>query len=64
MLIKWIKKKILKSIIKDITRELPNIKARAIETLEEHKDELLEFCKKKLKESIEEFIKSRFGKAV
>lgn len=64
MLIKWIKKKILKSIIKDITNELPNIKAKAIEALEIYKDELLEFCKKKLKEAIEEFVKSRFNKAV
>ena len=59
MLIKWIKKKVLKSIIDDLIEQLPNVKVTILNYLEAHKNELLEFCKKKLKEAIVEFIKSR-----
>lgn len=64
MLIKWIKKKILKSIINDIKKEMPQLKEEALKLLEVYKDELLEFCKKKLKDAIEEFVKDRFNKAI
>lgn len=64
MLIKWIKKKILKSIINDIKKEMPQLKQEALKLLEVYKDELLEFCKKKLKDAIEEFIKNHYNKAV
>lgn len=64
MLIKWIKKKILKSIINDIKKDMPHLKEEALKLLEVYKDELLEFCKKKLKDAIEEFVKDRFNKTV
>ena len=48
MIIKWIKKKILKSIINDLKKEMPHLKEEALKLLEVYKDELLEFCKKKL----------------
>ena len=56
MLIKWIKKKVLKWIINDLKKEMPHLKEEALALLEVYKDELLEFCKKKLKDAIEEFI--------
>ena len=64
MLIKWIKKKVLKSIINDIKKEMPHLKEEALNLLEVYKDELLEFCKKKLKDAIEEFINYKFNKTV
>ena len=64
MIIKWIKKKILKSIINDIKKEMPYLKEEALKLLEVYKDELFEFCKKKLKDAIEEFINNKFNKTV
>ena len=58
MIIKWVKKKILQSIIKDITKELPVIEQELLKLLEEKKNELFQFCKAKLKEAIEEFVKN------
>ena len=42
MLIKWIKKKILKTIINDLKRDMSELKVKALDYLEEHKDELLD----------------------
>ena len=42
MLIKWIKKKVLKSIVNDIKKQIPELKDMALDYLEEHKDELLD----------------------
>lgn len=58
MLIKWIKKKILSSIIDDVIKSMPEIKELVLLRLEVYKDELLEFVKEKLKEVIQEFIKN------
>ena len=41
----WIKKKILKSIIKDIAKEIPEIKEKAHKLIEEHKYEILKKAK-------------------
>ena len=41
----WIKKKILKSIIKDIAKEIPEIKEKAHKLVEEHKHEILKKAK-------------------
>lgn len=57
MLIKWIKKKILSSIIDDVIKSMPEIKETVLLRLEVYKDELLEFIKEKLKEVIQEFVK-------
>lgn len=51
----WIKKRIFKSIVKDIIKEMPEYKEEALKLLEIHKDELL----KKLQEVIKDFIKER-----
>ena len=64
MLIKWIKKKVLKLIINDLKKEMPHLKEAVLKLLEVDKDELLEFCKKKLKDAIEEFINYKFNKTV
>ena len=56
---KWIKKKILKSIIKDVTKELPIYKRKAIAMVEEHKDEVLEKVKQAIKKAVMDFIKSK-----
>ena len=64
MIIKWIKKKVLKSIINDIKKEMPYLKEEALKLLEVYKDELLEFCEKKLKDAIEEFVNYKFNKTV
>lgn len=58
MLIKWIKKKIFQSIINDLIKEMPIIKQNLLKLLEEKKNELFQFCKAKLKEAIEEFVKN------
>lgn len=48
MLIKWIKKKVLKSIINDLKKEMPHLKEEALKLLEVYKDELSKFYKKNL----------------
>ena len=61
-MIKWIKKKILKSIINDIKKEIPEIKETALDYLEEHKDELLDFIKEKLKQAIKDFVATKINR--
>lgn len=61
---KWIKRKILKSIINDIKKEMPHLKDEVLKLLEVYTDELLEFCKKKLKDAIEEFVNYKFNKTI
>ena len=64
MIIKWIKKKILKSIINDFKKEMSHLKEEALKLLEVYDDELFEFCKKKLKDAIEEFVNNKYNKTV
>jgi hypothetical protein len=61
-MIKWIKKKLLKSIINDIKKEIPEIKNTALEKVEEHKDELLIKCKEVIKDTIKNFIASKINR--
>ena len=61
-MLKWIKKKILKSIIKDIKKEIPEIKNTALDYLEDNKDELLYFIKEKLKQAIKDFVASKVNR--
>lgn len=61
-MIKWIKKKVLKSIIEDIRKEIPELKNTALEYLEEHKDELLNKCKEVIKQSIKDFVASKVNR--
>ena len=58
---KWIKKKILKSIVKDITKELPTYKDKALKLIEEHKDDILDKVKDAIKGVVTSFIKSKLG---
>ena len=62
MIIKWIKKKVLKSIVNDIKKEIPELKNTALEYLEEHKDELLQFIKEKLTQAIKDFVASKVNR--
>ena len=59
---KWIKKKILKSIIEDVKKEIPELKNTALEYLEEHKDELLNKCKEVIKQAIKDFVASKINR--
>ena len=62
MLIKWMKKKILKSIINDIKKQIPELKDTALDYLEEHKDELLDKCKEVIKKAIKDFVASKVNR--
>lgn len=61
-MIRWIKKKLLKSIINDIKKEIPEIKKTALEEFEEHKDELLIKCKEVIKDTIKNFVASKINR--
>lgn len=59
---KWIKKKIFKSIINDVKKEIPELKVTALEYLEEHKDELLDKLQEVIKQSIKDFVASKVNR--
>lgn len=61
-MIRWIKKKLLKSIINDIKKDIPEIKETALEKVEEYKDELLDFIEEKLKQTIKDFVASKVNR--
>lgn len=61
-MIKWIKKKIFKSIINDLKKEIPELKVTILEEFEEHKDELLIKCEEVIKDTIKNFITSKINK--
>lgn len=54
---KWIKKKIVKSLINDVKKELPELKERIEGYWEANKDEIVA----EIKEKIKELIKSKVG---
>lgn len=56
----WIKKRILKSIIKDITKELPRYKEIALIYVEKNKDEIIG----KVKNAIAEIVKNEIAKVL
>ena len=62
MIIKWIKKKILKSIINDIKKQIPELKDTALNYLEEHKDELLDKLQEVIKKAIKDFVASKVNR--
>lgn len=59
---KWIRNKILKGIIKDIKKEIPELKNTILEEFEEHKDELLIKCKEVIKDTIKNFVASKINR--
>ena len=61
MLIKWIKKKVLKSIVNDIKKQIPELKDTALNYLEEHKDELLDKLQEVIKQTIKDFVASKIN---
>lgn len=56
----WIKKKILKSIIKDITKQLPKYKEIALIYVEQNKDEIIE----KVQKAISDIVKNELAKVL
>ena len=62
MLIKWIKKKVLKSIVNDIKKQIPGLKDTALDYLEEHKDELLDKLQEVIKQAIKDFVASKINR--
>lgn len=59
-MINWLKKRILKSIIKDITKQLPKYKEMALIYVEQHKDEIID----KVHNAISEIIKNELAKVL
>ena len=62
MIIKWIKKKVLKSIVNDIKKQIPELKDIALDYLEEHKDELLDKLQEVIKKAIKDFVASKINR--
>ena len=62
MMFKWIKKKVLKSIINDIKKEIPELKNTALEYLEGHKDELYNKLQEVIKQAIKDFVASKINR--
>ena len=59
-MINWLKKRILKSIIKDITKQIPKYKDMALIYVEQHKDEIID----KVHNAISEIIKNELAKVL
>lgn len=55
---KWLENFVIKRIIKRISKELPELKEKALEYWEDNKDEIIE----KVKDAIVDFIKSKANK--
>lgn len=62
MLIKWMSKKVLEQLIKEATKQLPELKDKILAEIEAHKDEFLKAIIEHLKEALIDFLKKRFGK--
>ena len=62
MIIKWIKKKVLKSIVNDIKKQIPELKVTILAELEEHKDELLDKLQEVIKQAIKDFVASKINR--
>ena len=62
MIIKWIKKKVLKSIVNDIKKQIPELKVTILAELEEHKDELLDKLQEVIKQAIKDFVASKVNR--
>lgn len=58
----WIKKRVLKSIINDIKKEIPELKNTPLEYLEEHKDEFIGKVKESIKQTIKDFVASKVNR--
>ena len=56
----FVKKMVLKSIIKDVTKELPKYKEMALIYIEQNKDEILD----KVKKAIADIVKNELAKVL
>ena len=56
----WIKKRILKSIIKDVTKQLPKYKEMALVYVEQNKDEIID----KVKNAIKDVVQNELAKVL
>lgn len=61
-MINWLKKKLLKSIIKDITKKLPKYKEEALLFIEQHKDEVIDKVTEAIKKIVEAELAKHFNK--
>ena len=59
--ISWVKKKVIESLVKDIVKAVPTIKAEGLKLIEEHKDEVIEKAKKAIKKAVVDFINSKIN---
>lgn len=59
--ISWFKKKVLESLVKDIVKAVPTIKAEGLKLIEEHKDEVIEKAKKAIKKAVVDFVNSKIN---
>ncbi len=55
-MIKWIRKKILEGIIKDILNQLPELKEKGLILFKEKKELIIEKSKEAIKKTLMEFI--------
>ena len=49
---KWIRKKILEGVIKDLLEQLPNIKEKGLQLLKEKKELIIEKIKEAIKKTL------------
>ena len=56
----WVKKLVLKSIIKDITKQMPKCKEMALIYVEQNKDEIID----KVKKAIADIVKNELAKVL
>ena len=61
-MLKWLENFFLKRIIKRIKNEIPELKVTILEEFEEHKDELLNKCEEVIKDTIKNFVASKFNR--
>ena len=54
----WVKKLVLKSIIKDVTKEFPKFKDMALIYIDQHKEEIID----KVKKAIADIVKNELAK--
>ena len=62
MLLKFLSKKVVENLIKEATKQLPDLAEKIKQDLLAHKDEFLQSTLNFVKSAVVEFIKKRFGK--
>lgn len=62
MLVNWLSKKVVENVIKEATKQLPDLAEKIKQDLLAHKDEFLQSALDFVKGAIVDFIKKRFGK--